>query len=127
MTRLPSSLLLGLAAVTTAGLVWLAHSRAPSASLPPLATATRPDGQSEAYYAAGDAALTTGLALVHDYRTTLLNENPALARGHVDHYLPPTLKALGYRPADALMAELAETFFSARDPQTGLIPYADEA
>ncbi|MFQ4136149.1 hypothetical protein PGN35_007490 [Nodosilinea sp. PGN35] len=127
MTRLPSSLLLGLAAVTTAGLVWLAHSRAPSASLPPLATATRPDGQSEAYYAAGDAALTTGLALLNDYWTTLLNENPALARGHVDHYLPPTLKALGYRPADALMAELAETFFAARDPQTGLIPYAYEA
>jgi hypothetical protein len=107
--------------------VWLTHSRAPSASLPPLAIAERPDGQAEAYYATGDAALTTGLTLLTDYWTTLLSENPDLARGYIDHYLPPQLKALGYRPADALMARLTETFFAARDPQTGLIPYAYDA
>lgn len=118
----------GLLLLTTVGLVWLTHSRAPSASLPPLAIADRPDGQVEAYYAAGDEALTTGLMLLTDYWTTLLNETPNLARGHVDHFLPPLLKDLGYRPADALMAQLAQTFFAARDPQTGLIPYAyDEA
>lgn len=45
----------------------------------------------------------------------------------MDQYLPPALKALGYRPADTLMAELAQTFFAARNPQTGLIPYAYDA
>ncbi|HSM83856.1 MAG TPA: hypothetical protein VLS96_19355, partial [Nodosilinea sp.] len=124
---LPRPLLGSLIALVTAGLVWLTHSRAPSASLPPLAVADRPDGQEEAYYAAGDEALTTGLTLLTDYWTTLLTENPDLARGYVDNYLPPVLKALGYRPADALMAQLAETFFAARDPHTGLIPYAYDA
>ncbi|MBD1876696.1 hypothetical protein H6F75_24720 [Nodosilinea sp. FACHB-131] len=124
----PSRPLIGsLVALTTAGLVGLAHSRAPSAILPPLAVVDRPDGQPEAYYAVGDKALTTGLTLLTNYWTTLVNEQPNLARGHVDHYLPPALKDLGYRPADALMAQLAETFFAARNPQTGLIPYAYDA
>jgi hypothetical protein len=117
----------GLLLLATAGLVWLAHSPAPSAQAEPLAVADRPDGGTEAYYAAGDAALTTGLALLTDYWSALAQDRPELARGHVDHYLPVELKALDYGPADTLMAELAETFFATRDPQTGLIPYPYDA
>lgn len=114
----------GLPLIATAGLVWLMPSRAPSAQTEPLAVAERPDGTAEAYYALGDAALTTGFTLITDYWTTLIEESPHLARGHVDHYLPTELKTLNYRPADAMMADLAEIFFADRHPRTGLIPYA---
>ncbi|WP_204140063.1 hypothetical protein [Halomicronema sp. CCY15110] len=84
----------------------------------------RPDGTAVTDYAAGDEFLTAAFTLLEDYWQDIRNENPDLVRGHLDHYLPPELKTLNYEPADALMREFAEAFFTARHAQTGLIPYA---
>ena len=84
----------------------------------------RPDGTQVTYYAAGDEFLTVAFKLLNDYWNDIHTQSPALLRGHLDHYLPPELQALNYEPADELMADFAESFFAARHPQSGLVPYA---
>jgi hypothetical protein len=76
------------------------------------------------YYTAGDEFLTAAFELLEDYWQGIHAESPELVRGHLDNYLPTELQPLQYEPADALMADFAETFFAARHPQSGLIPYA---
>lgn len=86
----------------------------------------RPDGTPVAYYTVGDEFLTAAFKLLDEYWNDIRDRSPDLLRGHLDNYLPPELKALNYEPADALMADFADSFFAARHPQTGLIPYAYE-
>lgn len=114
-------LLGGCTLLVVAGLTW--QPGAP-VSAEPLALAERPDGRSEAYYTAGDDFLAAGMELLEDYWGDLEARDGALLRGHVDNYLPLTLKAWEYRPAHRRMAHFADLFFAARHPQTGLIPYA---
>ncbi|MGP1383664.1 MAG: hypothetical protein ACTS2F_08895 [Thainema sp.] len=87
----------------------------------------RPDGTSVTYYAAGDEFLTVAFELLNEYWNGIQTDNPDLVRGYLDAYLPPELQALGYEPADALMADFATAFFTARHSDSGLIPYAYDA
>lgn len=108
-------------------LVGLWHQPNPAADGRMLTVWQRPDGTQATYYAAGDEFLTVAFELLEDYWQSIRTESPELVRGHLDNYLPPELKSLNYEPADALMADLAQTFFAARHPATGLIPYAYDA
>lgn len=82
------------------------------------------EGLKADYYAAGDEFLVAGLDLLDRYWSEISKSNPAMLRGHVDHYLPIELKQLEHKAADAQMRSFATSFFSARNAKTGLIPYA---
>ena len=82
------------------------------------------DGKKKAYYAVGDEFLTTGLDLIDRYWSEIAKTGKHLLRGHLDNYLPIALKSLDHEPAEAMMRSFADYFFTARNPNTGLIPYS---
>ena len=84
----------------------------------------RENGSSVTYYAVGDEFLETAFTLLDDYWSSIANSDRSLLQGHVDTYLPVELRDLSHEPASAMMAAFAESFFAARNPQTGLIPYS---
>ena len=84
----------------------------------------RVDGTKEVYYAAGDPFLTASFDLMDRYWSEIAKTDKRLLRGHLDNYLPIALKQLNHKPAEAMMRSFADSFFSARNPQTGLIPYS---
>ncbi len=84
----------------------------------------RVDGTKEVYYAAGDTFLTTSFDLMDRYWSEIAKTDKRLLRGHLDNYLPIALLQLNHKPAEAMMRSFADSFFSARNPQTGLIPYS---
>lgn len=84
----------------------------------------RADGKKEAYYAAGDTFLTASFDVMDRYWSAIAKTDKQLLRGHLDNYLPIALKQLNHKPAEAMMRSFADSFFSARNPQTGLIPYS---
>ena len=78
----------------------------------------------EAYYIAGDKFLIAGFDIMDRYWSEIAKTGKHLLRGHLDNYLPIALKSLDYQPADAMMGSFAESFFSTRNPHTGLIPFS---
>lgn len=87
----------------------------------------RADGKKEAYYAAGNTFLIASFDLMDQYWSEIDKEGKRLLRGHMDNYLPITLKQLNHKPAEAMMRSFADSFFSTRNPRTGLIPYSYDA
>ena len=82
------------------------------------------DGKKKAYYTVGDEFLATGLNLIDSYWSEIIQNGKHLLRGHLDNYLPIALKSLEYEPATVMMRSVADYFFAARNPNTGLIPYS---
>ena len=82
------------------------------------------DGKKKTYYAGADEFLTTGLDLTDRYWSGIAKIGKRLLRGHLDNYLPITLKSLDHEPAEAMMRSFADYFFAASNPNTGLIPYS---
>lgn len=78
----------------------------------------------EAYYIAGDKFLIAGFDIMDRYWSEIAKTGKHLLRGHLDNYLPIALKSLDYQPADVMMGSFAESFFSTRNPHTGLIPFS---
>jgi hypothetical protein len=107
--------------------VFAAHADAPKSAAPRLDFYTAPDGHAEAYYAGGDELLVASFELMTSYWNRIASTGLSQVRGHLDNYLPRELKALGHRPADAMMRTFAEAFFAARNPDTGLIPGTAES
>ena len=78
----------------------------------------------KAYYTAGDEFLTIGLDLIDRYWSEISKTGKHLLRGHLDNYLPLALKSLEHEPAEVMMRSFADSFFAARNPNTGLIPFS---
>ncbi|MGK7895801.1 MAG: hypothetical protein AB4372_19850 [Xenococcus sp. (in: cyanobacteria)] len=82
------------------------------------------NGKKKVYYAVGDEFFVTGLDLINSYWSEVIQTGKQLLRGHLDNYLPITLKSLEYEPATVMMRSVADYFFGARNQNTGLIPYS---
>lgn len=102
--------------------LFTSSAEVPKTIAPRLDFYTAPDGHTEAYYAGGDDLLTASFELMTSYWNRIASTGLSQVRGHLDNYLPRELQAMGHRPADAMMRAFAESFFAARNPETGLIP-----
>jgi hypothetical protein len=116
-----------LAAALLLAPAFVAHAEAPKSAVTRLDFYTAPDGHTEAYYAGGDELLTASFELMTSYWNRIASTGLSQVRGHLDNYLPRELQALGHRPADAMMRAFAESFFAARNSETGLIPGTAES
>ena len=103
------------------------NAAAQKTPVPRLDFFTAPDGHTEAYYAGGDELLTAAFGLLTPYWNHIASNGISQVRGHLDNYLPCELQVLGHRPAEAMMRTFAESFFAARNPETGLIPGTAES
>jgi hypothetical protein len=83
---------------------------------------TRPDGAVVTTWAAGDTFLVEGLRLADRYWSGIARRGRRQVLGSLDAYLPRLLA--DDEAARAMMRGFAESFFAARDPGTGLIPYS---
>lgn len=86
---------------------------------------TRDDGTRVATYAVGDPFLERGYAMTDHYWTAVSRGSRNLLQGALDEYLPSAL--IDDEGARRMMRSFATSFFAARDPRTGLIPYSFDA
>lgn len=96
-------------------------AQADSASAP-LWRFVRDDGTTVTEHAAGDPFLVTGFRLTGRYWSAVAAGGRAQLQGSLDHFLPPVL--MDDEAARRTMRSFAASFFAARDPATGLIPYS---
>jgi hypothetical protein len=82
----------------------------------------RDDGTRVATYAAGDTFLVAGYRLSDRYWSEIASRGRRQLQGSLDSFLPPVL--MGDEGARRMMRSFAVSFFAARDPATGLIPYS---
>jgi hypothetical protein len=82
----------------------------------------RADGTVVTTHAAGDPFLVAGWALTDRYWSQIAARGRRQLLGSLDAFLPAAL--VDDEGARRMMRGFAETFFAARDPRTGLIPYA---
>lgn len=82
----------------------------------------REDGTRVTVHAAGDPFLAAGFRLTDRYWSDIASRGRRQLRGSLDSYLPDVLA--GEEGARRMMRSFAASFFAARDPATGLIPYS---
>ncbi|HEV7588616.1 MAG TPA: hypothetical protein VGO40_10920 [Longimicrobium sp.] len=101
----------------TAPLAAQADSAAPS-----LSRFVRADGTVVTTHAVGDPFLVAGFELANRYWSGIAARGRRQLLGSLDAFLPAGL--VDDEGARRMMRGFAETFFAARDPRTGLIPYS---
>lgn len=92
-----------------------------------LSRVTLSNGVVETYHAVGDTFLVAGYELTERWWDGVSLGPRTELQGYLDRYLPPTLRDMRHRGADVMMRSFAETFFAARNPVTGLVPWLPDS
>lgn len=94
---------------------------------PALSRVPLSNGVVETYHAVGDTFLVAGYELSEEWWDGISAGPRKELQGYLDRYLPPTFKDMGHRGADEMMRSFGESFFAARDPVTGLVPFLPDS